>query len=162
MKGYYRSLLALLLVLGACNSEHASHSLDETDKSQTVSLYQKNQGLLLPEEIRAKLGVTLKEIEEESFPGQGGSSPPASIAIPESAVIQGVQGDFVYVENGEHLVRTPVVPGAKHDGWIEITDGLLPGDKVVTKAAHDLWMIELLALRGGSPCCPVPRKVPKG
>lgn len=79
-------------------------------------------------------------------------------SVPESAVIHGVGGAFVFVANGEHYVRTPVKLGATADGWLEITDGLYAGDIVVARGADALWLIELCALKGGTPCCPVPAK----
>lgn len=81
-----------------------------------------------------------------------------ALAVPESAVIHGAGGAFVYAVNGGHFTRTMVKPGAAADGWVEITDGLYAGDVVVTQAADSLWLIELCALKGGSPCCPVPTK----
>jgi len=76
--------------------------------------------------------------------------------VPASAVIDGATGPFVYAASGEHFVRTPVKLGASGDGWKEITEGLYPGDVVVAAGAETLWMIELCALKGGAPCCPVP------
>jgi multidrug efflux pump subunit AcrA (membrane-fusion protein) len=76
-------------------------------------------------------------------------------AIPLSAVVEGVEGPFVYTANGSHYTRTLVKLGAASDGWVEVVDGLYAGDSVVTKAADTMWMIELCALKGGTPCCPV-------
>jgi multidrug efflux pump subunit AcrA (membrane-fusion protein) len=39
--------------------------------------------------------------------------------------------------------------GSEADGWVEITDGLLAGDQVVTKPVQTLWLIELRATKGG-------------
>lgn len=76
-------------------------------------------------------------------------------AIPSAAVISGTEGPFVYTANGSHYTRTAVKLGAASDGWVEVVDGLYAGDVVVTKAADTMWMIELCALKGGTPCCPV-------
>ena len=75
--------------------------------------------------------------------------------IPASAVIRGVEGTFVYTVSGSHYVRTAVKPGAESCGWVEITDGLYAGDVVVARAVDALWNVELCALKGGTPCCPV-------
>lgn len=80
----------------------------------------------------------------------------AVLAVPASAVVDGVAGAFVYAANGGHFTRTPVKTGATADGWVEIRDGLYAGDVIVSRAAGELWMIELCALKGGSPCCPAP------
>lgn len=84
--------------------------------------------------------------------------PQMALTVPESAVIRGADGSFVYAANGGHFARTPVKTGARADGWMEITDGLYAGDMVVAQAVDSLWLIELCALKGGSPCCPVPTK----
>ncbi|MST01411.1 MAG: hypothetical protein EXS29_08910 [Pedosphaera sp.] len=87
-----------------------------------------------------------------------GSRTNLALAAPESAVIRVVGGAFVYVAKGEHFVRAAVKSGATANGWVEITNGLLVGDLVAAKGAGELWMIELSALKGGTPCCPVETK----
>ena len=82
----------------------------------------------------------------------------SALSIPESAVIDGVAGAFVYAANGEHFTRTQVKVGSVTDGWVEVIDGLYAGDVVATKAVDSLWLIELCALKGGTPCCPAPLK----
>jgi hypothetical protein len=79
-------------------------------------------------------------------------------AIPAAAIIQGADAPFVYTVNGSHFGRTPVKVGARSDGWAEITDGLYAGDVVVARGGEEMWMIELCALKGGTPCCPVGKK----
>jgi HlyD family secretion protein len=84
--------------------------------------------------------------------------PKPVVAAPQSAILGCAGGSFVYVVNGEHLTRTAVKTGTQSDGWVEIVDGLYTGDVVATKALESLWFIELSALKGGTPCCPVPKK----
>lgn len=78
--------------------------------------------------------------------------------VPESALLSVADGSYVYTLNGEHLARTRVKPGAAIEGFVAIEDGLYAGDSVVTKGADNLWLVELSALKGGTPCCPVPKK----
>jgi hypothetical protein len=73
----------------------------------------------------------------------------AVTAIPQSAVLRASEGTFVYAVNGDAYFRTAVKVGAEADGWVEITDGLLAGDQVVTKPVQTLWLIELRATKGG-------------
>lgn len=73
----------------------------------------------------------------------------AVTAIPQSAVLRTAEGAFVYAINGEAYFRTAVKVGAETDGWVEIRDGLLPGDQVVTKPVQSFWLIELRATKGG-------------
>jgi len=73
----------------------------------------------------------------------------AVAAVPQSALLRTSEGTFVYAVNGDAYFRTAVKIGAEADGWIEITDGLLAGDQVVTKPVQTLWLIELRATKGG-------------
>lgn len=73
----------------------------------------------------------------------------AVAAIPQSALLRTSEGTFVYAVNGDAYFRTAVKVGAEADGWIEITDGLLAGDQVVTQPVQTLWLIELRATKGG-------------
>jgi len=73
----------------------------------------------------------------------------AVTAIPQSAVLRTSEGSFVYAVNGGAYFRTAVNTGVEADGWIEVTDGLVAGDQVVTKPVQTLWLIELRAVKGG-------------
>lgn len=73
----------------------------------------------------------------------------AVAAVPQSAVLRTSEGTFVYAVNGDAYFRTAVKVGTEADGWVEITDGLLAGDQVVTKPVETLWLIELRATKGG-------------
>ena len=81
-----------------------------------------------------------------------------ALAVPSDSVIHGAEGPFVYAVNGTHFTRTPVKVGVIANGFTEIVDGLYAGDSVAGKATEPMWMIELYALKGGTPCCPVPKK----
>ncbi len=71
------------------------------------------------------------------------------IVVPQSALLRTSEGTFVYAVNGDAYFRTAVKVGTEADGWVEITDGLLAGDAVVTKPVQTLWLIELRATKGG-------------
>lgn len=61
-----------------------------------------------------------------------------SIVVPRSAVL-GTGGDrFVFIAEGNRYTRTPVVTGIENDKWIEITEGVSPGDSVVTQGNYQL------------------------
>ena len=80
------------------------------------------------------------------------------LVVPETALLACANGSFVYTVNGKHLTRTAVKTGAVSEGFVEIEDGLYAGDSVVAKGVDNLWFIELSALKGGTPCCPAPKK----
>lgn len=69
--------------------------------------------------------------------------------IPRPALLRTSEGTFVYALNGEAYLRTPVKVGSEANGLLEITDGLLPGDSVVTKPVETFYLIELRATKGG-------------
>ncbi|MEW6159024.1 MAG: efflux RND transporter periplasmic adaptor subunit [Verrucomicrobiota bacterium] len=69
--------------------------------------------------------------------------------VPKSAVLRAADGTFVYTLNGDAYFRTAVKTGVEAEGFVEITDGLLSGDVVVTKPVEKLWLIELRATKGG-------------
>ena len=74
----------------------------------------------------------------------------AATSIPVAALLRSAQGDFVYVANGERLLRTAVTVGGEADGFVQITNGLYAGDRVAVKPVEMLWLSELrLATAGG-------------
>lgn len=73
----------------------------------------------------------------------------AVTVIPSSALLRTAEGTYVYVVNGSAYMRAVVKVGSTANGKIEITDGLYPGDQVVTKPVETLWIIELRATKGG-------------
>ena len=73
----------------------------------------------------------------------------AVMAVPKSAVLRTAEGTFVYTQNGDAHFRTAIKTGAEAEGFVEVTDGLLSGDVVVTKPVEKLWLIELRATKGG-------------
>jgi len=81
--------------------------------------------------------------------------------VPQPALLTAADGYFVYTVSGTYLTRTRVKPGATSRGWVEIEDGLYAGDSVAARGVENLWLVELSALKGGTPCCPVPKKKDK-
>lgn len=69
--------------------------------------------------------------------------------IPRSALLRTSEGTFVYAVNGDAYFRTAVKVGSEANGLLEITDGLLAGDAVVTKPVETFYLIELRATKGG-------------
>lgn len=69
--------------------------------------------------------------------------------IPRSALLRTSEGTFVYAVNGDAFLRTAVKVGSEANGLLEITDGLLAGDSVVTKPVETFYLIELRATKGG-------------
>jgi hypothetical protein len=85
-------------------------------------------------------------------------APRSVLTVPRSALLAAAEGTFVYAVNGRHFTRTKIKIGATTDGFAEVEDGLYSGDRVVAQGVGSLWLIELSALKGGKPCCVVPKK----
>lgn len=73
-------------------------------------------------------------------------------SIPKSALLTTAEGAFVYAQNDEYFLRTPVQIGSVNEDHVEIIDGLYTGDVVVTTPVMSLWLSELQILRGGKAC----------
>lgn len=71
------------------------------------------------------------------------------VVVPKSAVLRNSEGTFAYVDNSGWKARTPIKTGAEQGGLVEVTDGLLSGDSVVTNPVMTLWMTELQMTKSG-------------
>ena len=69
--------------------------------------------------------------------------------VPGSAVLHSTEGTFAYALKGDAFFRTAIKTGAEAQGLVEIKEGLVEGDVVVTKPVEKLWLIELRATKGG-------------
>jgi len=72
-----------------------------------------------------------------------------ALSVPRAAVLRTATGVFVYVQHGEHWLRTPVTAGASEGEFTAITDGLAAGDTVAATAVEHLWLTELRLTKGG-------------
>ena len=77
----------------------------------------------------------------------------AVTTVPRAALFRTTEGDFAYIVNGEHFIRAAVKLGGTDGEFVEVTDGLLTGDKVVVRPVMTLWMTELHNINGGDACC---------
>ena len=62
-----------------------------------------------------------------------------TITVPIESIIDDGAEKFVFVKNGNRFVRQDVVTGLSDDRFIEITDGLYPGDEVVTDGNRQIY-----------------------
>lgn len=70
----------------------------------------------------------------------------AALAVPKAALLEEAGETFVYVVEGDAFVRKDIVPGASDDQYVEVKDGLVPGDRVVIDGKRQ---IHTKALMGG-------------
>ena len=60
------------------------------------------------------------------------------LSVPLEAVIEDRGSRFVFVAYGATYTRHEIVVGVKDDQYIEVRDGLLPGERVVVQGTHQL------------------------
>lgn len=128
--------LAAALVLAGCAETHAEDH-DGHDHTPAAATFKEGHGIQLSP--AAARFIDLKTAEFTS-------------ALPDSAVLRTVKGDFVYVANGEWFLRTAVKLAANVAGDRAAPEGLYEGDVVVTHGAQALWLAELQAVNGGVGC----------
>ncbi len=105
-------------------------NLDPLNRTVKVWIQVANpQGLLKPN-MFARASVILRANE-------------AALTIPNSAIIEANGEKFVFVHNGQEYNRVEINIGAKDDEYSEITDGLVPGDEVVTQGNRQIYTMWL-------------------
>jgi membrane fusion protein (multidrug efflux system) len=57
----------------------------------------------------------------------------AAVSVPGDALVLEGEALFVYVIEGSVAKARPVMIGMKHSGFIEITEGLKPGERLVVE-----------------------------
>jgi multidrug efflux pump subunit AcrA (membrane-fusion protein) len=151
--------LPILLALSAsfglagCGShtDSATHGAgdghDHAAEAAPAVLFKAGRGLQLGATAAQFIGLATAEVVARDLPGVAGAP-----AVPESALLRTVRGEFVFVANGGWYLRTPVQTGAAAGGWVEIRDGLYEGDTVVAQGARALWLAEIQAVNGGVSC----------
>ncbi len=115
-------------------------SLDSTINPETRTLAVRalldNPGGLLKPAMFATLRLTT-----------GSRAQPVTV-IPRSAVLDIDGATVVYVQNGDAFEPVQVTLGQSDGPWIEVKDGVFPGDKVVSERAFQL---RAQALKGVTP-----------
>jgi cobalt-zinc-cadmium efflux system membrane fusion protein len=72
-----------------------------------------------------------------------------AVVVPVSAVLTEGPMTFVFVEEDGVYHKHDIVPGIRDDRFVEVLDGLVPGDKVVTRGGHGLT--QLRGIGGSEP-----------
>jgi multidrug efflux pump subunit AcrA (membrane-fusion protein) len=66
-------------------------------------------------------------------------APRRALAIPDSAVLDEAGKSLAYVMvEGESFERRTLTPGIRAKGWVEVVDGLEPGERVVTRGGYEI------------------------
>lgn len=107
------------------NVYHVEEAVDEETRSiQVLSVCDNSKGLL-------KLGmyITVRFL----------SAPVGQVQIPEKALLQGEKNSYVFVQLAPAVfVRTPVVVEATENGTAVISEGVHPGDLIISEGGYYL------------------------
>ena len=63
------------------------------------------------------------------------------LSVPLNAVIEDGGSRFVFVAYGATYTKHEIVVGAKDDRYIEVKDGVMPGERVVVQGTHQLMSV---------------------
>lgn len=144
-------LVALLVALSAAAFSGCSRSSAETvgatPAAKPAAHYKAGHGLQLSPTASQFIGLQAAVVAARDV-----GAAKAVAAVPATALLRTVRGDFVFVANGGWFLRTPVQIGAGDGAWFEVKDGLYEGDSIVTHGTHALWLAELQAVNGGVGC----------
>lgn len=105
--------------------------LDADTRTLPVWVAVRNPGGKLKPEMFAKVAVVLSRNE-------------AVLAVPKEALLEAGGETFVFVQTGDTFNRVDVQTGAADDRFVEIKDGLVPDDAVVTDGKREVytsWLI---------------------
>ncbi len=100
--------------------------LDPDKRTLPVWITVENPAGKLKPEMFAKVAVVLAHNE-------------GVLAVPKAAVLEEGGEKFVFVQTGNTFNRVDVRTGAEDDRFVEITDGLVPDDVVVTDGSREIY-----------------------
>jgi len=141
---FFLSLVLIAAVQTGCSDTHGGEQAQP--EPVPAASYKAGHGVRLTE--AGKKFARLETIEATTRKSGGADV----VAIPATALLRTVRGDFVYVANGEWFLRTPVTVGEASGEHLEIRDGLYEGDTIVSKGVRALSLSEIQALNGGVGC----------
>ncbi len=107
---------------------HIATVADEDTGTIEAAFHVPNPGNLLRPGMRAEFSIVVSQRED-------------ILSIPRAAVQGDAAERFVYIKDYElknAFVKMPVVLGARNDRFVEVLQGLFPGDEVVTRGAYAL------------------------
>lgn len=107
---------------------HTGAEADAASSTVEAAFHVPNEDAALRPGMRAEFTLVL-------------SKRPGVMSVPREALQGNAMNRFVYIRDYElkhAFVKTPVATGGMNDRYVEILEGLLPGDEIVTKGAYAL------------------------
>ena len=105
-------------------------TLDPASRTAVVWFRLANPDGLLKPNLFAKAAVVLKRTE-------------ATLVVPNAAIIEANGEKFVFVKQADKFNRVEITTGLADDAYTEVTEGLVPGDEVVTLGNRELYTMWL-------------------
>jgi cobalt-zinc-cadmium efflux system membrane fusion protein len=105
-------------------------TLDPASRTAVVWFRLANPDGLLKPNLFAKAAVVLKRTE-------------ATLAVPNAAIIEANGEKFLFVKQADKFNRVEITTGLADDAYTEVTEGLVPGDEVVTLGNRELYTMWL-------------------
>jgi multidrug efflux pump subunit AcrA (membrane-fusion protein) len=102
--------------------------LDPIKRTAHLLVQVPNPKTVLRGEMWVNLAIVLREQKE-------------ALVVPRSAVVVMGPMHFVFLQNGDKYEKQDINPGIQDDRYVEIKDGLFPGDSVVVQGAYSLTQL---------------------
>lgn len=99
--------------------------LERESRTFEVYVLLENPGLVLRPNMQATVAVAIGEAQE-------------ALAVPERAVLGDLGTLFIFVREGNSFERHNVVLGIRSGEMVEVIEGVLPGEQVVTQGQYQL------------------------
>ncbi len=115
--------------------ERLGGKLDQASRSLAIYVRVKNPDERLRPHMRATLSLVTGRAD-------------LALAVPKSAVLGDAGALFVFVQSDDTpdlFDRRPVVVGVSNDRYIEVIDGVAPGERVVTEGNYSLQFLPPVA-----------------
>ncbi len=115
-------------VIGVGSVLAISPSVNQVKRTAHLVIEAPNDSGRLREGMYVDLAVILRSAKD-------------AVAVPVSAVLTEGPMTFVFVEENGVFHKHDIVPGIRDDRFVEVLDGLVPGDRVVIRGAHALTQL---------------------
>ena len=105
-------------------------TLDPQSRTVEVWIRLDNPDNLLKPNLFARAGIALRQSA-------------ASLTVPTAAIIEANGEKFVFIQQKDRYIRSDITAGASDGDFTEVTDGLVPGDVVVTQGNREIYTLWL-------------------
>lgn len=102
--------------------------LDPVKRTAHLIVDVPNPSNALRGEMWVDLSVILREVK-------------SALVVPRSAVVVNGPMHFVFIQDEDQYIKQDIVPGFTNDKFVEVKEGLAPGDIVVIQGAYSLTQI---------------------